>query len=91
MVDMSLIQADLLGMNVSWLPEDMELYENGQPGLLTSLGFTVLRCVTFFMAVIVHRAFYKLMKRLPGRAVNHIIHPYMVSPKPIFRIKLIQS
>ena len=79
MVDMSLIQADLLGMNVSWLPEDLELYENGQSGFLISLGFTVLRCFTFVMAVIVHRAFYKLMKRLPDRAVNQIIYPYMVS------------
>ena len=78
MVNKSLVQDDLLGRNVSWLPEDLELYENGQSGLLISLGFTVLRCFTFVMAVIVHRAFYKLMKRLPGRAVNQIIYPYMV-------------
>jgi hypothetical protein len=30
------------------------------------------------MAIIVHRAFYKLMKRLPGRDINLIIYPYMV-------------
>ena len=78
MVNKSLIQADLLGLNVSWLPEDLELYENGQSGFLISLFFTVLRCFTFVMAVIVHRAFYKLMKRLPGRAVNQIVYPYMV-------------
>ena len=78
MVNQSLIRVDHLGMNVSWEPEDLELYENGQSGFFMSLGFTLLRAFTFFMAVIVHRAFYKLMKRLPGRAVNQIIYPYMV-------------
>ena len=85
MVNKSLVQDDLLGRNVSWLPEDLELYENGQSGLLISLGFTVLRCFTFVMAVIVHRAFYKLMKRLPGRAVNQIIYPYMVGAPSLWK------
>ena len=81
----SLIQADLLGMDVSWLPEDLELYENGQFGFLMSLSFTFLRGFTFIMAVLVHRAFYKLMKRLPGRAVNQIIYPYMVGAPSLWK------
>ena len=69
--------SDLLSMNVSWLAEDLELNDD-QYGFPESVIFTVARLVTLIMAFIVHRAFYKLMKRLPGRAVNQIIYPYMV-------------
>ena len=71
------LQTDLLAMNVSWLDEDLELWYSLD--LAISLVFTVLRVITLILAIIVHRAFYKLMKRLPGRAVNQIIFPYMVS------------
>ena len=71
------LQTDLLAMNVSWLDEDLELWFSFD--LAISLVFTVLRVSTLILAIIVHRAFYKLMKRLPGRAVNQIIFPYMVS------------
>ena len=74
---MKKIQSDLLAMNVTWFIEDLELYD-GQYGFYESICFTVARLVTLIMAIIVHRAFYKLMKRLPGRAVNQIIYPYMV-------------
>ena len=71
------LQTDLLAMNVSWLDEDLELWFSFD--LAISLVFTVLRVITLILAIIVHRAFYKLMKRLPGRAVNQIIFPHMVS------------
>ena len=71
------LHTDLLDMNISWLLEDLELFENSFD-LTISLVFTLARSITFILAVIVHRAFYKLMKRLPGRAVNQIIYPYMV-------------
>ena len=71
------LQTDLLAMNVSWLDEDLELWYSFD--LAISLVFTVLRVSTLILAIIVHRAFYKLMRRLPGRAVNQIIFPYMVS------------
>ena len=78
------LQTDILAMNVSWLNEDLELFENSFD-LTTSLVFTLARFITLILAIIVHRAFYKLMKRLPGRAVNQIIYPYMVScQKTIF-------
>ena len=70
-------QTDLLAMNVSWLDENLELWYSFD--LAISLVFTVLRVITLILAIIVHRAFYKLMKRLPGRAVNQIIFPYMVN------------
>ena len=75
--NMKKIQSDLLDVNVSWFLEDLELYDNPY-GFLESFNFTIARLMTFIMAIIVHRAFYKLMKRLPGRAVNQIIYPYMV-------------
>ena len=74
----SIIQEDLLGMNVSWFLNDLKLYDN-QVGLLESLFFTIARLLLFVLAVKVHRAFYKLMQRLPGRGVNQMIHPYMAS------------
>ena len=65
-------------MNVSWFNEDLEVYEN-QSSVFFSIIATMIRVTTLIMAVIVHRAFYKLMKRLPGRAINDMIYPYMVS------------
>ena len=64
-------------MNVSWLLEDLELFEN-QFNFLESTVCTIAIFITFVLAIIVHRAFYKLMKRLPGRDINQVIFPYMV-------------
>ena len=67
----------IVSLNVSWLLEDLKLYEN-QSEFLESVIFTFIRFITLVLAIIVHRAFYKLMKRLPGRAINQIMYPYMV-------------
>ena len=71
------LHTDLLAMNISWLHEDLEVFENSFD-LTISLVFTAVRFITLILATIVHRAFYKFMKRLPGRAINQIIYPYMV-------------
>ena len=71
------LHTDILLMNVSWLLEDLELFEN-QFNFLESTVCTIAIFITFVMAIIVHKAFYKLMKRLPGRDINLIIYPYMV-------------
>ena len=68
---------DLLSMNISWSYEDLELLENNYDFTI-SLVFTIVRSMTLILGIVVHRAFYKLMKRLPGRAINQIIYPYMV-------------
>ena len=73
----SLSHVDLLAMNVSWTAKDLKLFEN-EFDFLVSMVCTIARFTTFVMAIVVHRAFYKLMKRLPGRAVNQVIYPYMV-------------
>ena len=79
MLNQTLLQADLLSMNVSWLPRDLEPYNNQSGGFLLSLTLTIARAITFFIAVIVHRAFYRFMNRLPGRPINQMIYPHMVS------------
>ena len=71
------VHTDIISMNVSWLMEDLELFEN-QFNILESMVCTIAIFVTFVMAIIVHRAFYKLMKRLTGRYINQVIFPYMV-------------
>ena len=71
------LDTDLLSMNISWSYEDLELLENNYDFAI-SLVFTMVRTITLILGIIVHRAFYKLMKRLPGRAINQIIYPYMV-------------
>ena len=79
------LKTDLLAMNVSWFHEDLEDWKierfevENLFDFTISLVFTVVRFITLILAIIVHRAFYKLMKRLPGRSVNQIIFPYMVS------------
>ena len=78
MENQTLIHVDLLAMNVSWTPKDLELFEI-EFDLLVSTICTIARFITFVTAIVVHRAFYRLMKRLPGRAVNQVIYPYMVS------------
>ena len=80
----TLINVDLFAMDVSWTPEDLELFEN-EFDFLVSMVCTIARFITFATAIVVHRAFYRLMKRLPGRAVNQVIYPYMVSKSIIIK------
>jgi hypothetical protein len=84
MENRTLIHVDLLTMNVSWTTNDLELVEN-EFDFLVSMVCTIVRFITFVMAIVVHRAFYRLMKRLPGRAVNQVIYPYMVSKNIIIK------
>jgi hypothetical protein len=74
----TLPQTDLLAMNTSRFYEDLELMENSYD-LTFSVVYTFFRFIALILGIIVHRAFYRLMKRLPGRAINKIIYPYMVS------------
>ena len=83
----TLIHSDLLAIDVSWIPKDLELFEN-EFDFVVSMVCTIARFITFAMAIIVHRAFYRLVKRLPGRAVNQVIYPYMVSKSVNFKTTL---
>ena len=64
--------------NVSWANGDLQLYNN-QSGFTASVIFTIINGVILLMTFIVHKAVYKLLARLPDRAINHIIKPSMVS------------
>ena len=86
--DDKIIHRDDLAMNVSWLSEDLEVFENHSDPFESCI-FTTARVITLIMAIIVHRAFYKLMKRLPGRAVNKLIYPNMVRYDRSILIKFI--
>ena len=83
----TLIHSDLLAIDVSWIPKDLELFEN-EFDFVVSMVCTIARGITFAMAIIVHRAFYRLVKRLPGRAFNQVIYPYMVSKSVNFKTTL---
>ena len=78
MSNKALLHADLLFMNISWANGDLQLYDN-QSGFTASVIFTVVNSVILLMAFIVHKAVYKLLARLPNRAINQIIYPSMVS------------
>ena len=88
--DYKIVHKDLLAMNISWLSEDLELYENHSDPVASSI-FTTARLITLIMAIIVQRAFYKLMKRLPGRAINELIYPNMVRYAHIISISFMYS
>ena len=70
-------QMDLMSMNVTWFLEDLEVFDN-QVGIVEASISTVIKTITLAIAVIAQRAFYKMMKRLPGRAINSILYPHMV-------------
>ena len=78
MSNKTFLHGDLLLMNVSWASGDLQLYDN-QSGFGVSVVFSVINSLILLMAFIVHKAVYKLLARLPNRAINHIIYPSMVS------------
>ena len=80
MSNKTFLHGDLLLMDVSWASGDLQLYDN-QSGFGVSVVFSVINSVILLMAFIVHKAVYKLLARLPNRAVNHILYPSMVSNK----------
>ena len=73
-----LLKSDCLAMNVSWYPNKLEPYTN-QASVIMSTIFTIILIITFLMGVIVQKAIFKLLKRLPQRAINQMIYPYMVN------------
>ena len=70
-------KSDFLAMNVSWYSDELELYTN-QASITSSTILTIISITIFLMSVIVQKSIFKMLKRLPQRAINHIIYPYMV-------------
>ena len=70
-------QIDLMSMNVTWFPNDLEVYKY-QVGVVEATILTIVKIIVLGMAVIAQITFYQMMKRLPGRAINQILYPHMV-------------
>ena len=70
-------QTDLLDMNVTWSHKDLELYDNSF-GIMEATIFSTVNTLILAMGIITQRTFYRMMKRLPGRAINQILYPHMV-------------
>jgi hypothetical protein len=70
-------QNDLLSVNVTWFPKDLEVY-NSQVGVVEATILTIVVIIVLGMAVIAQGTFYQMMKRLPERQINHILYPHMV-------------
>ena len=71
------LKSDFLAMNVSWYPNELKLFTN-QASIALSTILTIILIITFLLGVIVQKAIFKMLKRLPERAINQIIYPYMV-------------
>ena len=71
-------QNDLLSVNVTSFPKDLQVYKS-QVGVVEATILTIVMIVVLGMAVIAQGTFYQMMKRLPGREINHILYPHMVS------------
>ena len=67
-----------MAMDVTWLLEDLDLYEN-RIGVGEATFFTISETIVLAMGIIAQTTFYKMMKRLPGRVINQILYQHMVS------------
>ena len=77
------VKSDYIAMNVSWLPNELELFTN-QASIVLSTIVTIILIITFLIGVIVQKTIFKMLKRLPERAINQMIYPYMVKTISIY-------
>ena len=64
-------------LDLSWEIEDLKLYDHQSNPILATI-FTMIAGVTLVLGAIVHRAIFKLLKRIPQRPINAIIYPNLV-------------
>jgi hypothetical protein len=64
-------------LDLSWDFEDLKLYDHQSNPILATI-FTMIAGVTLVLGAIVHRAIFKLLKRIPQRPINAIIYPNLV-------------
>ena len=65
-------------LDLSWDFEDLKLYDNQSSPIVATI-FTLIAGVTLVLGGIVHRAIFKLLKRIPDRPINVMIFPTLVS------------
>ena len=63
--------------DLSWKIEDLKLYDHQSNPILATI-FTMIAGITLVLGAIVHRAIFKLLKRIPQRPINAIIYPNLV-------------
>ena len=64
-------------LDLSWEIEDLKLYDHQSNPILATI-FTMIAGITLVLGAIVHRAIFKLLKRIPQRPINAIIYPNLV-------------
>ena len=79
-------QTDLIGMDVTWSLEDLELYDH-RIGVGEATIFTISKTIVLAMGMIAQKTFYKMMERLPGRVINQILYLHMVRATYVHIIK----
>ena len=70
-------QTNLTAMDLTWSLEDLDLYDS-RIGVGEATIFTISRTIIWAMGIIAQKTFYNMMKRLPGRVINQILHAHMV-------------
>ena len=65
-------------LDLSWNFEDLKRYDNQSSPIVATI-FTLIAGVTLVLGGIVHRAIFKLLKRIPDRPINVMIFPTLVS------------
>ena len=60
-------------------------FVTGLPSTYSGISLTILAFGILISGMIVHRAVFKLLKRLKDRPINQIIYPQMVSTKVEFK------
>ena len=71
-------ESDLMAMDVTWFPGDLEVYSS-QSGTVEATILTACKIIMLAMGVISQRIFFQMIKRLPGRPINQLLLPHMVS------------
>ena len=64
-------------LDLSWNFEDLTLYDHQSNPILATI-FTTIAGVILVLGAVVHRAIFKLLKRIPQRPINAIIYPNLV-------------
>ena len=65
-------------INLTWNVEDMAL-QTGHFDTFSGISLTLIAVVILLLGIIIHRAVFKLLKRLSGRYINQLIYPQLVS------------
>ena len=75
-------------LDLSWDLKDLKLYENQSSPTVATI-FTLIAGVTLVLGGIVHRAIFKLLKRIPDRPINIIIFPSLVNITFYYKITIL--